>query len=197
MFKLRLAKDLLLHRFKAKNRHGLHSPFVYRLVDTIIYDFYAKKVYAKVKKFNKNSKKNNFLDSPKVNRLIYRLANDLKPDNLIELGPLPEITKVYLQKAAPTAKLYTDVNGSPEKLDFVIINEHDQEQALKYFEWCLPKVHENTMLVFTGIYQNKEMKQAWTQIKAHPKVTVTVDLFWIGLVFFRKGQVREDFWIKF
>jgi len=41
------------------------------------------------------------------------------------------------------------------------------------------------------------MKEAWAQIKAHPQVTVTVDLFWIGLVFFRKGQEKEDFKIRF
>jgi hypothetical protein len=40
------------------------------------------------------------------------------------------------------------------------------------------------------------MKEAWAAIKTHPQVTVTVDLFWIGLVFFKKGQVKEDFLVK-
>ena len=48
MFNLRFAKDYLLHRFKAKTRHGLHSPFVYHLADTVIYDFDDKKVYAEI-----------------------------------------------------------------------------------------------------------------------------------------------------
>ena len=37
----------------------------------------------------------------------------------------------------------------------------------------------------------------YEQIKADPRVTVTVDLFWIGLVFVRKGQVKEDFKVKY
>ena len=41
------------------------------------------------------------------------------------------------------------------------------------------------------------MKEAWQEIKAHPKVTVTIDLFWMGLVYFRKGQAKEDFLIRF
>ena len=50
MFNLRFAKDYLLYRLKAKTRHGTHSPFVYRLVDKVIYDFSAKKVYPEVEK---------------------------------------------------------------------------------------------------------------------------------------------------
>jgi hypothetical protein len=46
------------------------------------------------------------------------------------------------------------------------------------------------------IYRSKGMKEAWAEIKAHPQVTVTVDLFWIGLVFFRKGQEKEGFKIR-
>jgi len=41
------------------------------------------------------------------------------------------------------------------------------------------------------------MKTAWKEIKAHPKVTITIDLFWIGLVFFKSGRVKEDFLVKF
>ena len=41
------------------------------------------------------------------------------------------------------------------------------------------------------------MKQAWTQIKAHPQVSVTIDLFKLGLVFFRKEQKKENFKLYF
>jgi hypothetical protein len=41
------------------------------------------------------------------------------------------------------------------------------------------------------------MKEAWEEIKANPEVSVTIDLFYIGLVFFKKGRVKEDFRIRF
>ncbi|HEY5325375.1 MAG TPA: SAM-dependent methyltransferase, partial [Mucilaginibacter sp.] len=59
MFNFRFAKDHLWHRFKAKNRHGVHSPFVYRLVDEVIYDFEAKKVYTEIE----NLREQLFIDS--------------------------------------------------------------------------------------------------------------------------------------
>jgi hypothetical protein len=52
------------------------------------------------------------------------------------------------------------------------------------------------MLIFDDIYWSEGMKQAWAQIKAHPDVTATVDLYWIGLVFFKTGQAKEDFKIR-
>ena len=193
MSNFRFAKDYLLHRFKAKNRHGLHSPFVYRLVDEVIYDFRAKKVYNEVEKLRSNNKTGAL---PKVDQLLYRLVEDMKPGNLMVLGQVDGVTKLYLQKAVAETEINTDLDNSG-KLDFVLIDANEKGQALKYVEDCLPKVYDNTMLVLNGIYKNDVIRQAWQQIKLNPKVTVTVDLFWIGLVFFRGGQVREDFCIRF
>jgi len=260
MFNIRFAKDYLLHRLKAKNRHGIHSPFVYRLVDTIIYDFNAKKVYTEVENIrnglladdrlisvtdlgagshvNNNQQKRvgdiakNALKPPKLAQLLYRLAADVKPNSIIELGTCLGTTSLYLQMAAPQAKVYT-LEGCPktagiaketfkkaglnnidltvgnfddtlpgvikrlDKLDFVFVDgNHQKDATLKYFEWCLPKVHDNTLLIFDDIYWSEGMKEAWAEIKAHPQVTVTVDLFWIGLVFFKSGRSKEDFLVK-
>lgn len=83
-------------------------------------------------------------------------------------------------------------------LDFVYIDgNHTKEATLNYFQWCLPKVSENSLLIFDDIYWSKGMKEAWTDIKNHPDVTVTIDLFWIGLVYFKKGQAKEHFKIKY
>ena len=83
-------------------------------------------------------------------------------------------------------------------LDFVFIDgNHRKEATLNYFNWCMPKLSENGILIFDDIYWSKGMKEAWQEIKMHPQVTVTIDLFWIGLVFIRPGQVKENFKIRF
>jgi len=257
MFNLRFTKDYVLHTLNAKNRHGLHSPFVYRLVDTVVYDLEPKNVYREIEKLRHgllNDTRSITLTDPitgaytskkislvatetlrisKIDQLLHRLAAFLKPANMLEISACPGITSLYLHYGAPKANFYAweeytetfeiaqdtfkkaavaDINlitGSHDKtllrlknaldrLDFVLINSgHEKKQALKYFELCLPAAHEKTLFVVDGIYQNKGMTEAWNKIKAHPKVTVTVDLFWIGLVFFKKGQAREDFKIKF
>jgi len=188
-----------MHRIRAKNRHGLHSPFVYRLVDKVFYDYDTKKVYLEIEKKNKDlfgtqNSANSSINTLKINRLLYRLVADIKPANLVLLGHITPATKLYLQKAAPAAKVYSGISNVPEKLNFVLVNDGDK--ILQYFEDCLPKTDENSVLIFNNIYGSEELKKAWQQIKAHPQVTVTIDLFWLGLVFFRKGQAKEDFLIK-
>jgi predicted O-methyltransferase YrrM len=83
-------------------------------------------------------------------------------------------------------------------LDFVFFDaNHRYEPTVRYFETCLTNIHNDTVFVFDDIHWSDEMEQAWAYIKAHPSVTVTIDLFWVGLVFFRKEQPKQDFVLRF
>jgi predicted O-methyltransferase YrrM len=83
-------------------------------------------------------------------------------------------------------------------LDFVFFDaNHRYEPTVRYFETCLTNIQNDTVFVFDDIHWSAEMEQAWQYIKAHPAVTVTVDLFWVGLVFFRQEQPRQDFILRF
>ncbi|WP_199135982.1 O-methyltransferase [Pedobacter sp. ASV12] len=94
--------------------------------------------------------------------------------------------------------LLPEAIAKADRLDFVYIDgNHTEEATLNYFNWCLPKLHENSLLIFDDIYWSQGMKNAWATIQNHPDVTVTVDLFWIGLVYFRKGQAKEHFKLKY
>lgn len=95
-------------------------------------------------------------------------------------------------------ELLPDLLAKQDSVDFVYIDgNHRKDATLNYFNWCLPKVHEHSLLIFDDIYWSKGMKEAWAEIKSHPQVTVTIDLFWIGLVFFKKDQAKQHFKIKY
>lgn len=82
-----------------------------------------------------------------------------------------------------------------DKLDLVFIDgNHRYEPTIRYFEQLLPKLHEGSILIFDDIHCSKEMEDAWDQIRENASVTLTIDLFFIGLVFFRKESiVKQDF----
>lgn len=85
-----------------------------------------------------------------------------------------------------------------DKVDFVFFDgNHRYEPTMRYFRQCLAKAHENSVFVLDDIYWSKEMERAWKEISATPEVSVALDLFQIGIVFFRKGQEKEYFTIRY
>jgi predicted O-methyltransferase YrrM len=81
--------------------------------------------------------------------------------------------------------------------DLVFIDgHHDKDATLKYANMLLDRVHEQSLVILDDINWSPGMQSAWQALKEHPKVTVTVDTFFWGLLFFRKGQAPEHFKIR-
>lgn len=86
---------------------------------------------------------------------------------------------------------------TPDSLLVFIDGNHRKEPTLNYFRQFLTHVSSDSILIFDDIHWSSEMEEAWKEIKAHPQVTVTIDIFFMGLVFFRKEQAKENFTIRF
>ena len=85
-----------------------------------------------------------------------------------------------------------------KQLDFAFFDaNHRYEPTVKYFEMCLKKATEESVFVFDDIHWSAEMHEAWQVIKNHPTVMISIDLFYVGLVFFRKNQPKQDFILRF
>lgn len=81
--------------------------------------------------------------------------------------------------------------------DFVYIDgNHQKEATLANFESLLNSTHNNSVFIFDDIHWSKGMTEAWETIKNHNKVTVTIDTFYWGIVFFRIEQEKEHFVIR-
>jgi len=85
----------------------------------------------------------------------------------------------------------------PENCQLIFFNgNHSKTATLNYFELLLPTICNDTVWIFDDIHWSPGMEEAWETIKKHPKVTVTIDTFQWGLVFFRKEQPKEHFVIR-
>lgn len=73
---------------------------------------------------------------------------------------------------------------------------HSKQATLNYFELLLPTITNETVWIFDDIHWSADMSSAWETIKNHPKVTVTIDTFQWGIVFFRVEQEKEHFVIR-
>ena len=86
-----------------------------------------------------------------------------------------------------------------DHIDLAFIDgNHRQEPTERYFSQLLPKTHNDSILVFDDIHWSREMEQAWEKIKGHPSVRCTIDLFFIGIIFFREEfREKQHFTVRF
>ncbi len=85
-----------------------------------------------------------------------------------------------------------------DKLDFVYFDgNHQKDATLNYFYQCLEKAHNDTIFYFDDIHWSAGMETAWEEIKKNENVTLSIDLFFSGIVFFKKELSKEDYVIKF
>ena len=81
--------------------------------------------------------------------------------------------------------------------DFIYFDgNHSKEATLNYLEMLLPTAHNDSVWIFDDIHWSVQMEEAWEVIKNHPQVTVSIDTFQWGFVFFRKEQEKENFIIR-
>ncbi|MFV8372873.1 O-methyltransferase [Flavobacterium sp. LB2P74] len=96
----------------------------------------------------------------------------------------------------------TEFNSYWDKLQTLNFNliyfdgNHSKKATLEYFGLLLPTITNETLWIFDDIHWSPEMEEAWEIIKKHTNVTVTIDTFQWGLVFFRKEQPKEHFVIR-
>jgi predicted O-methyltransferase YrrM len=121
------------------------------------------------------------ITSMEGNEMILNIAkkNNLEPINFVS-GNIDE-------NLPPTLK-------NIKQLDFVIIDaNHTRLATQNYFEQVLPKCHENSCIAIDDIYWSKGMNNAWKTIIGNPKVTFSIDLFGMGLIFFIADHKKQHF----
>lgn len=77
-------------------------------------------------------------------------------------------------------------------IDFAFIDgNHRYEPTIEYFNKILDYSHKDTILVFDDIYWSGGMLKAWNEVRNHPEVTLSIDLFRMGILFFRKTDAAR------
>lgn len=102
-----------------------------------------------------------------------------------QVGNFDDLLPVVLRELSSVDLAYIDGN-------------HRYQPTVNYFQQLLPTLHNNSILVFDDIHWSAEMERAWEEIKQHPSVQCTVDIFFLGFVFFRKEfKVKQHFTVRF
>ena len=104
------------------------------------------------------------------------------PANNIQLieGDIDETFLPFLMDNGPLPFLFIDAN-------------HTYEATLRYFDQAMDYITEDSLMVLDDIHWSYEMGKAWFEITKDPRVTISVDLFQFGLLFFKKGILKQKY----
>lgn len=96
-------------------------------------------------------------------------------------------------------KVLPDLLTRLQSVDLAFVDgNHRKEPTLNYFKQLLAHSNHSAILIFDDIHWSADMEAAWAEIKQHPSVTLTVDLFFIGLVFVNPDfKIPQHFSIRF
>ena len=244
---------------KSTNRHGIHSPFVYKLVDDCFRKPTDKQLvnqWKSIRKdlldntteievtnfgadsriFSSNKKKVNaivkhFGIRKKRAELLIRLVDYFQTKNILEIGTSVGLASsamsignsnsniIALEECPETSKIATN-NFNKYKLknislcvgefsktltdklknnhfDLIFIDGNNSKEAtINYFSLISSYINNDTVLIFNNIHRSNDMEEVWQEIIKNKNVTVSIDTFQWGIVFFRKGQEKEHFIIR-
>lgn len=126
---------------------------------------------------------------------------------LTTLEGCPETAGVAMQQfkthqldniTAVTTDFSTYLKSYSKTNDLVYFDGNHQKAAtLSYFNHLVDLATNDTVFIFDDIHWSKDMEEAWDIIKSHPKVSITIDTFFWGFVFFRtETKHKEHFVIR-
>jgi len=135
---------------------------------------------------NTNAQVNTIEGSTAIAGIALKTFNRVLPGNI-------QLTTGDFEKMLPGVLM------NMQTIDLAFIDgNHQKEPTLAYFSKLLNFSTASTMLIFDDIHWSAEMEAAWHTIKKHPRVTLTIDLFFIGIVFINPDfKIPQHYTIRF
>ena len=196
-----------LLRFRHRCGYGVHSPFAFNLITQVIYEntpYYKYKDLAKAEKnlaFEKD--KNWKYESKKIKRFLFRLVNYAQPDTIVDAGTLAA-SSLYL-KAGKDGADYIPASELPElfleagvPVDFLYLHDYRHPAFMEeVFRICVARTTGKSVFVIEGVRYTPEMSALWKRMQQDERTGISFDLYDLGILFFDKTKIKQDYIVNF
>ena len=196
-----------LYRFRHRCGYGVHSPFAFNLITYVIYEttpYYKYRDLAdEQKKLSSQKNRRWGYESIKVKRLLFRLVNYAQPVTIVDAG-VSAASSLYL-KAGKEGADYTVASDLSElflesgtSVDFLYLHDYRRPDFVEeVFRICISRTTKTSVFVIEGIRYTSRMRAVWKCISQHEKVGITFDLYDLGIIFFDKTKIKQDYIVNF
>lgn len=177
---------------KATNAHGLHSPFVFTFYNAV-------KDRAKRTRFvSKNL--NDF--SKKENRIILAILHILKPAQVLVLSDEEQarcnwISILSNESQVSVSQNINSLTLKPTIFDLIILSKSFIINEKELISMLPSLISNDSVVIIPHIHASKNAISQWESLLEEKSVRVSIDLFFIGLLFFRKESTKQDFQLRF
>lgn len=252
--RFRIARKLhYLKKARYRHGHGIHSPFLFRLITDVIENKKRLPAYKilrdqrdRLSDFIKQEKGRSgiqtFSDSILISsgrrnlfkavelplrygKLLFRLINEFNPKNISCFGPTFGLNLLYFalsDNSTPVNFFQADNYLQPiiqetlkdaevqnvkprswetplnEFADFIFINfPFSPVETDSLIKAQLVSNGDNEVIIIRGIHESGQMESIWNDLIKNNKVRVSLDLFEIGIILFRKNLQKENFIFKY
>ncbi len=215
----------LLYKIRHHKGHGIHSPFVFNLINKVIEEKTSYHAYDDIQ-FVLDSKSQKHFRLDKYNQLYFRLVNYFGSKSILEIGsgygvgtlcltaPSADIVctcvEVTEHKSAEAQDLYSNWNRNInlhtdkklpillEKQDCILLDLNNYSDIpTDINEYLVSFSSEKTFIIVRGIRTNKHHQMLWRSIMNIESVTAVLDLFSLGILFFDKKLYKWNYQISF
>jgi predicted O-methyltransferase YrrM len=132
-----------------------------------------------------NSKIYTIEGSDEIARVAEENFRQLGLKNIIQyIGTFEENLDKILKKIQHPVMVFIDGN-------------HSFEPTMKYFKTFAEIANYDSIIIIDDIHWSLQMESAWNEICNHPATTMKVDLFQMGIVFFKQGLPKMVYNILF
>lgn len=185
-------KERIKFCWRAKNAHGLHSPFVF-------------KIYTSIKS---QAKRINFLSkypesfNKKERRIILTLLNHLNPSHTLLLSNEQEEISNWEPVLSSLSQVFyvENVNDPPKmsrKFDLIIIPNILFISVKDLKQKILELIFNESVVIIPHIHASKNAISQWESLIEEKFIRVSLDLYFIGVLFFRKESTKQNFQLRF
>lgn len=224
IYKLSRTGLKLIYKIRYHRGHGVHSPFVFNLINKVIEEKTPYYAYNDIRAYLNASLGINYRKK-RFNRLSFGLINYFNATTVMEIGSANGFNTLFLTASSSQCeaicveadphkrdfarKIYegwnrkielypeipTDIN---KKIDCLFIDLKSYSNiSEKNINYLLNLLHEKSFIVVEAIRFNKNHVKMWKRIAGIEDRTAMLDLFNVGIIFFDKKLYRWNYRISY